>query len=217
MGWSTLKDGCLDGDGPADAISTCFQGIAEEAKRRSGALPTGLSVLHSFVCALNLDGSLAPFYAEKSRVAALTVSHAGRLLRIDGTEAEPWIVAELYDALDEVAESYINSWNRPPQLHELLHYVDNQLAALDPPYTTYVSDQEPWDLLGDAKFHVSKERKSRDRSPAPEVPDASPPQGRVRHPKFGDGVIVAEEGDRLTIQFENERRVLLRSFVTRLD
>jgi hypothetical protein len=150
-------------------------------------------------------------------VAALTVSHAGRRLRIDGVEAEPWIVAELYEALDVVAESYVNSLNRPPQLHELLHYVDDKLADLDPPYTTCVSDPEPWDLLGDAKFHIAKARKSRDRSPAPEVSDASPPGGRVRHPKFGDGVIVAEEGECLTVQFENERRVLLRSFVARLD
>ena len=215
MGWSERKDGCLDGDGPADAISTCFKGIAQEAKRRTGGLPTGLSLLHAFVCALNLDGSLAPFYAEKSRVVALVVSHAGQRLRVDGTEAEPWIVAEFYEALDEVAESYVNSWNRPPQLHELLHYVDTQLADLDPPDTTYTSDAEPWDLLGNAKFRISKERKSRDRSPAPAVPDA-PPQGRVKHPKFGDGVIIAEEGDRLTIQFEYERRVLLRSFVTRV-
>jgi hypothetical protein len=210
MGWSAGEDGGLYGDGPADAISDRFKGIAEEAKRRTGGLPTGLSVLHSFVCALNLDGSLAPFYAEKSRLLALVVSRAGQRLRIDGTESEPWLVASLYEALDEVAESYVNSWSRPPQLQELLPYVATELS-------TWGSDEEPWDLLGDAKFRMSQARKGRDRSPAPEVPDASPPQGRVKHPKFGDGVIVSEQGDRLTIQFENERRVLLRSFVTRGD
>jgi len=204
----------MAGDGPADAVAACFKAIALEAKRRTGALPTAVSVLHSFVYALNLDGSRAPFYDENTRVTALTVSHGGPPIRIDGSKAEPWIVAELYEALDEVAECYGDSFSRAPQLHELLHYIDDQLADPDPPDTTRVSDEEPWDLLADAKFLLGKERKRRDRAPVPGTPDASRPKRRVKHPKFGEGVIVAQEDDRLTIQFAKERRVLLRSFVT---
>jgi hypothetical protein len=217
VGWSTLSDGCLDGDGPADAFGNTFKAISVEAKQRAGELPTGALLLQSFVAALNLDGSRAPFYAEKTRIAALTLSHAGKRLRIDGTESERWIVAELYEMLDEVAESYVDSWNRAPNLHELLHYVDTQLADPDPPDTTYVSDPEPWEVIATAKMILGKTKKTRDRSTPPAASAAPVAKGRVKHPKFGEGLVVAEEGERLTIQFENERRVLMRSFVTKVD
>lgn len=86
-------------------------------------------MLHSFVCALNLDGSLAPFYAEKARLDALTAHHAGLLVRIDGSDAVSWMVTEFYAALDETAAIYLTDCNRPPQLRELLHYVETSSRA----------------------------------------------------------------------------------------
>lgn len=167
--------------------------IAEEAHRRAGRLPSGEVLLHSFVQALNLDGSRAPFYSEARRIAALLVRHRGRPVRIDGTRGEPWLVAEFYLALDEVAENYVNSWSRAPHLRELIHYLRYHLQEAEV-FGTRVSDKTPWNLR-EARFVLRKERKPEERAGAPNV--ASPPEetrGRVSHPKFGDGDVVGEEG-----------------------
>jgi|ERR1700684_569484 hypothetical protein len=119
MGWSELGDGCMDGDGPADAMAAGLDLIAQEAQRRAGHLPSGEFLLHSFVRALNLDGARAPFYSETRRIEALVLRRGGRRVRVDGRKGEPWIIAELCLALDEIAECYVESWKRAPHLGEL--------------------------------------------------------------------------------------------------
>jgi hypothetical protein len=96
------------------------------------------------------------------------------------------------------------------------HYLRYHLQE-EEVFSTRISDGAPLDL-SDAKFVLRTERKAEDRSPAPDV--AAPPstaRGRVRHPKFGKGIVVADEGDRLTVEFDGERRVVLRSFVTDVE
>jgi hypothetical protein len=150
MGWSDAGDGMLNGDGPADAIGEGVKQIAQEARRRRGTTPSGEAILHAFVCALNLDGSRAAFYAEPRSIRTLTVRHRGQPVRIDGSAGERWMVAELYGTLDVVAEEYVESWSRPPYLRELLFYLGFHL-------------DETWDLRN-AKVAFRKERKRLDRS-----------------------------------------------------
>jgi hypothetical protein len=164
--------------------------------------------------ALNLDGSQAPFYAESRRMDALVLRQGRRQVRVDGSKAPAWIVAELYAMLEELAEQYEGRWRRPPRLREIVRYVAHHLEK-PAPLRTCTSDTVPWDFR-DAKL-VMGERKPTDRASPPETtPELPRSGGRVRHPKFGDGVIVAEQGDRLTVQFGSDRRVLLRAFVTPL-
>jgi hypothetical protein len=87
-------------------------------------------------------------------------------------------------------------------------------------FSDVISDETPWNLR-DAKFTYRKERKPEDPAELPDVgrprrTTASRPGSmgtRVSHAKFGEGIVVDEEGDRLNVQFGNERRTLLRSFV----
>ncbi len=208
MGWSDFGDGCYDGDGPADAVGTAMRAVAAESTRRTNALPSGEALLRAFLAALNLDGSLAPFYAEPRRIDAMVVKHHGRDARIDTNGAEPWMVAELHGMLDEVAEEYEVSWHRAPYLRELVHYLrhwvehDAHEAIADDGWT-----------LDAARFAFRKERKSRDRAEPPSAPSERQ-HVRVRHPKFGEGEVVDERGDRLTVRFADGDRVVMRAFLT---
>jgi len=212
MGWSDIGDGGVDGDGPADAMAMGLDAVAQEAKRRTGKRPSGATLLHAFVAALNLDGARAPLYAEPRRIAALLVRRRGRRVRIDGASAEAWVVAELHATLDDIAEDYQRTWNRPPRLRELAHYLR---LHLDEESTARISDPSAWELA-DARFVLGKEPKPSERSPlpSPDAPAPVTPRGSVQHPKFGSGLVLREEGDRLTVQFGDDRRVVLRAFLT---
>jgi hypothetical protein len=217
MGWSDIGDECVEGDGPSDAVSDGLAQIAGVALERTGALPSGEVLLNAFVRALNLDGTRAPFHSESRRVEAILVSHAGAEVRLDGAGAEAWAVADWYETLEAVAEEYIGSFARPPHLRELLHYLSGRLGGerySEKDFRQFLSDLAPWKLK-EAKVVLSTQRKSRDRSPAPSsepLPQAS--RGRVTHPKFGEGVVLVKDGERLTVQFGSDRRVVLRSFVS---
>lgn len=207
MGWSKRDDGSLDGTEPAAAVAAAITRIGEESHRRTRAQPTGDALLEGFVAALNLDGSRDPFYAEPRRIDEVVVRRGKREVRIDGRHADAWIVAAFYALFEEVTELFDAEWDRAPTLRELLHFL---AAHLD-------GNGEGWEVHA-ADVVLTDRKKPRERKPAPEVPvlvtDDLP---RVRHPKFGEGVVVAQAEDRLTIEFGNERRVLLRSFVTPVE
>jgi hypothetical protein len=211
MGWVEGADGSLRGDEPADSVGESLRYVAAKSLRTDKSLPTGDQILHALVRALNLDGTLAPFYAEGRRVDALVASRRRRRTRIDGSAAADWVVAELYTMLEAVAESYVGAWQRPPRLLEILSYVAAYLTEPDDE-DELASDAALWDLR-DAKF-VLGTRKGKDRRAPPVTREHVSSSGiRVRHPKFGEGTVVAEEGDRITIQFGSDRRILLRSYV----
>ena len=60
-----------------------------------------------------------------------------------------------------------------------------------------------------------RDRRARSRSARRGTSVRSHARARVRHAKFGEGEVIAEQGDRLTVQFggEGDKRVVLRSFV----
>jgi hypothetical protein len=211
MGWMEGADGSLSGDAPADTVGESLRYVAAKSLRTDARLPTGDQILHALVRALNLDGTLAPFYAEGRRVAALVATRKRRRMRVDGHAAADWVVAELYTMLEDVAEAYVTAWQRPPRLLEVLSYVAAYLT--EPDYAEEIaSDAGLWDLR-EAKFALGA-RKGKDRRALPATPEQPSSSGlRVRHPKFGEGTVVAEESDRITVQFGSDRRVLLRSYV----
>jgi hypothetical protein len=49
MGWSEFADGCLNGDGPADSVSSALRYIADDARRRMQRAPSGEELLHGLV------------------------------------------------------------------------------------------------------------------------------------------------------------------------
>jgi hypothetical protein len=215
MGWVDYADGLLSGDEPADSVGDALHFVASEALRVEGHLPTSEQILHALVRALNLDGTLAPFYGEGRRIEALVASRRGGRVRVDGSAAPDWIVAELYTMLEEVARAYEDAWQRPPRLREILRYVELHLEEPDM-IAEIASDKAPWDLRK-AEI-VMGARKAKDREAAPAGrPRMKSSGARVRHAKFGEGTIVAAEGDRITVQFGSERRTVLRSFVEILD
>jgi hypothetical protein len=129
------------------------------------------------------------------------------------------MVVEIHTTLEQIAEEYVSVWDRPPRLRELTRYLGNHLEE-EELFPGCISDSTPWNLR-EAKFRYRKARKPDD--PA-ELPDAgrprkrtasggASPELRVTHPKFGEGVVVEEVGDRVTVQFGRERRVLLARFV----
>ncbi len=139
------------------------------------------------------------------------MQHAGRDARIDAADGDAWIVHELFRMLDEVAEEYEVSWHRAPYLRELVHYL--ALHFVDDEDSPAVVSDAPWNV-GEAKFAFRSERKRRDRAEPPDVASVhSSARARVRHAKFGEGEVISEQGDRLTVQFGGEKRVVLRSFV----
>lgn len=219
MGWSKRDDGSLEGDGPAGEVAAAIASIAETSRRRTRALPSGEAVLEAFVAALALDGARAPFYEEPRRVDQIIVRRAKREIRIDGRHAEPWMVAELYAMLESVAEQYDEAWDRPPRIRELLHYLAADLESdpADDDASARPILDDGWQVH-DADIVLTDRKKPRERKPAPEVAPPPATSGpRVRHPKFGEGIVVAAAEDRLTVEFGGERRVLLRSFVTPID
>jgi hypothetical protein len=211
MGWSKRDDGSLDGDAPADAVAGAASRIAEESRRRTRQLPSGEAILAGFVAALNLDGAREPFYSEPRRIDELVVRRAKREVRIDGKHADAWMVAEWYALFEEVAEQFDAEWDRAPHLRELLHFLASHVETDDA--AKRLALDAGWQVR-DADIVLTDRKKPRERKPAPEVPVlATGNLPRVRHPKFGEGVVVAEADDRLTVEFGKERRVLLRSFV----
>ncbi len=212
MGWSEFGDGYLSSDTSADDVAAVIERIAKEARRRSGKLPAGRVLLDAVVQALNLDGSSSPFYAEKWRLEALVVQNGGKRVRCKGDKAEAWIVAEVYEMLESVAEDYTTVCQRAPHVRELLHYLASHLEE-EEIFASNVSDASPWNLR-DAKIVYQKEKKPKDRSPAPDVESTRGARGRVKHPKFGEGAVLEENGDRLTVKFGAETRIVMRSFVT---
>lgn len=215
MGWSKRDDGSLHGTEAAKVVAVAMAGIEAEAQRRTRARLPAFAMLEGFVAALNLDGSREPFYAELRRIDELVVRRAKlsvadaakpslKEVRIDGRRAEAFVVAPWYAAFDEVAELFDAECDRAPTLRELLHFLADQLEGND----------DGW-LVRDADVVLTDRKKPRERKPEPVVPVlVTGDLPRVRHPKFGEGVVVSEAEDRLTVEFGQERRVLLRSFVT---
>ena len=198
------------GDGPADVVGAAMDAIAAGSRERGDALPSGEDVLRAFVAALGLDGTLAPFYGEPKHVSSMTVHHGGRAVHVDATGAKPWIIAELFDMLELVAEEYQDSWDRPPSLAELVAYLKIYFEE-EETLAEHLSDTRPW-KLAPATFTFGK-RKPKDRREPPKAATPTRSSRRVKHPKFGEGDVVSEEGDHLTIEFRDARRVLLRKFV----
>jgi hypothetical protein len=157
VGWSDFGEGQY-GDGPADVVGDAMDAIAAECRARSDALPTGEMILRAFVAALGLDGTLAPFYAESKHVKSMCVDHGGTV-RFDATGAEPWIVAELFEMLELVAEEYQDAWDRPPSLAELVAYLRIHFEG---ERADHLSDTGPW-KLAPATFTFGK-RKPKDRA-----------------------------------------------------
>ncbi len=184
--------------------------IAAASRERSDALPSGEMVLRAFVAALSLDGALAPFYAEPKRVASMSVRSGDRVVRVDATGAEAWIVSELFGMLEVIAEEYQEAWDRPPTLAELVEYLRIYFEHEDT-LAEHFSDTRSW-KLAPATFTFAKS-KPKDRRDPPPVTKPTRSRARVKHSKFGEGEIVGEEGDHLTIDFRDRRRVLLRKFV----
>lgn len=217
MGWTDFGDGMLDGDGPADSFAACMRTIAAEARRRACPLPTGETLLAAFVGALSLDGWRAPFYAEQQRIDAIVVHRDGAPVRIVGRDAPAWIVAELYTTLELVADDYQDAWGRPPHLRELMHYLEYPFdESGDEEVPACIADPGSW-RLEDARFELRRERKAEDRAEPPVVTRVPNAPRRVRHAKFGEGAVIAESGDRLTVRFADGQRVVLRSFVTSIE
>ncbi len=210
MGWSELGDGCYDGDGPADATGEAMDTIAQESRERTAALPSNAMVLRALVAALQLDGSQAPFYVGPKHVESMTVHRGTRSVRIDACGAEPWLVAELFGMLEVIAEEYQEVWKRPPYLAELVHYLRLYFES-EELVPEHLADTRPWKIQP-AAFAFGK-RKPNDRADPPAGPPMPRSRLRVKHPKFGVGEVVEEHGDRLTIDFRDDRRVLLRKFV----
>lgn len=218
MGWSEDAEGIVNGDGPAGAVAEAMRHIADEAERRTGKLPTSGALVHSLVHALNHDGTRAPFFHGIRRIEALVANHGSKRVRVEGRRAESWIVGELYSVLDTVSEEYQSAWDRPPTLEEILHYFGPYLNEQEL-LTEHASDRVPW-KFGQAKFVLRKEKKSEDRIPSPKKTTTvakTKAKATVRHPKFGEGEVVGEEGERLRVRFSDEVRVVLRSFVTSIS
>ncbi len=188
--------------------------IADESQLRTRSLPSGAAVLQGLVAALNRDGARAPFYSEPRRIDELIVRRAKREVRIDGKRAEAWVVAAFYVALNDVAAQFDAEDDRAPHLRELLHIVADLFEGAD---RERLLLDEAWQVR-DADVVLTDRKKTRERKPAPEVPvfvsDALP---RVKHAKFGEGVVIAANDDRVTVEFGTERRVLLRAFVTPIE
>jgi hypothetical protein len=82
----------------------------------------------------------------------------------------------------------------------------------------HFADTVLWDFAR-AKFRFQKGKtKPADRAPPPKrTPKPVRASVTLRHSKFGEGVLVNDEGERLRVRFGDDVRVVLRGFVTMLD
>jgi hypothetical protein len=212
VGWIDTEDG-LEGDAPADEMA---DGVNAAIVALAASDVSVSALLHGLLDALRCDGKHDPFTTSSKRVSSIRISAGAFVIEATPGKANAGCAASLFDALDGVAASYRDAELEAPSLRMALRYFAHAVSHharrdpfeldLEPSLTGFPAEQL-FDAIVRAELRFDGP-KPRDRQPRPIV-QPSPPSQRVRHAKFGVGLLIEKRGDQVVVEFPSGRRTLL--------